>query len=79
MPIVVWPQNEAKVVAVRNACRRLGVQIVLCDAGTGLPGGAMPIADGVILSAARLNKIIRLDPYAQMAIEQSVVRTIVNA
>ncbi|WP_295998513.1 FAD-binding protein, partial [Rugamonas sp.] len=44
--IVTLPDSEAQVVAILAICRELGVAIVPRGAGTGLSGGAMPIADG---------------------------------
>ncbi|MES2537183.1 MAG: FAD-linked oxidase C-terminal domain-containing protein [Pseudomonadota bacterium] len=74
--VVVLPDTEAQVVAILNTCRELAVQIVPRGAGTGLSGGAMPIADGVVLSTARLNRIVRLDPYARSAVVQPGVRNL---
>uniref|UniRef100_UPI0025F5FF8C FAD-linked oxidase C-terminal domain-containing protein n=1 Tax=Rugamonas sp. TaxID=1926287 RepID=UPI0025F5FF8C len=45
-------------------------------AGTGLSGGAMPIADGVVLSTARMNQIVRLDAYSRTAVVQPGVRNL---
>lgn len=72
--VVVLPENDAQVVAILKTCRRLGVPIVPRGAGTGLSGGAMPIADGVVLSTAKLNKIVTLDALARTAIVQPGVR-----
>jgi glycolate oxidase len=74
--VVVLPENEAQVVAVLKVCDRLGVQIVPRGAGTGLSGGATPIADGVVLSTARLNRIVSLDAYARTAVVQPGVRNL---
>jgi glycolate oxidase len=74
--VVALPENEAQVVAILNTCRDLKVPIVPRGAGTGLSGGAMPIADGVVLSTARLNKIVKLDPYARTAVVQPGVRNL---
>ena len=74
--VVVLPQNEAQVVAAINVCRRLQARIVPRGAGTGLSGGAMPIADGVVLSTARLNRILRMDPLARLAVVQPGVRNL---
>ncbi|MFA9217520.1 MAG: FAD-binding protein, partial [Sphingomonadaceae bacterium] len=74
--IVTLPDSEAQVIAVLEVCRRLQVPIVPRGAGTGLSGGAMPIADGVVLSTARLNQIVRLDPYARSAVVQPGVRNL---
>jgi glycolate oxidase len=74
--VVVLPQTEAQIIAILKICQRLEVPIVPRGAGTGLSGGAMPIADGVVLSTARLNKIVRLDPYARVAVVQPGVRNL---
>ena len=77
MPMVVaLPQTEAQVAAILRTCRDLKVRIVPRGAGTGLSGGATPIADGLVLSTARLNKIIKVDPYARTAIVQPGVRNL---
>lgn len=74
--IVVLPDSEAQVLAALRVCRELGVPIVPRGAGTGLSGGAMPIADGVVLSTARLNRIVRLDAYSRTAVVQPGVRNL---
>jgi len=74
--VVALPETEAQVIAVLRACHELQVPIVPRGAGTGLSGGAMPIADGVVLSTARLNRVIRLDPYARTAVVQPGVRNL---
>ena len=74
--VVVLPENEAQIVDILKICLRLSVQVVPRGAGTGLSGGAMPIADGVVLSTARLNKIVKLDPYARIAVVQPGVRNL---
>ena len=74
--VVVLPADEVHVIAAMNVCRRLQAPIVPRGAGTGLSGGAMPIADGVVISTARLNRIVRLDPYSRTAIVQPGVRNL---
>jgi len=74
--IVVLPDSEAQIVAVLGVCRELKVPIVPRGAGTGLSGGAMPIADGVVLSTARLNRIVRMDAYSRTAVVQPGVRNL---
>ncbi|MCG2585384.1 FAD-linked oxidase C-terminal domain-containing protein [Massilia sp. TS11] len=73
---VVLPQDEAQVLAVLNICRELGVPVVPRGAGTGLSGGAQPMREGVVLSTARLNRILRVDPYARLAVVQPGVRNL---
>jgi glycolate oxidase len=74
--VVALPQNEAQIVAILKTCRGMNVPIVPRGAGTGLSGGAMPIADGIVLSTARLNRIVKLDPYARTATVQPGVRNL---
>src|ERR1700712_4764312 len=47
--IVTLPDSEQQVLAILNVCRELKVPIVPRGAGTGLSGGALPIADGVVV------------------------------
>lgn len=74
--VVVLPETEAQVVAILTACRGLKAPIVPRGAGTGLSGGAMPIADGVVLSTARFNKIVKVDAQARTAVVQPGVRNL---
>ena len=74
--IVTLPQNEAQVLAILNTCREMKVPIVPRGAGTGLSGGAMPLADGVVISTARLNRIVRMEPHARLAVVQPGVRNL---
>jgi len=74
--VVVLPENEAQVVAILKTCHDLKVQIVPRGAGTGLSGGAMPIADGVVVSTAKFNKIVSMDKYSRTAVVQPGVRNL---
>ncbi|MEO6917925.1 MAG: FAD-linked oxidase C-terminal domain-containing protein [Collimonas sp.] len=74
--VVALPENEAQVVAILKTCRDLKVPIVPRGAGTGLSGGALPIADGVVLSTAKFTRIVKLDPYARTAVVQPGVRNL---
>ncbi len=77
MPLAVClPESEAQVVDVLRTCHSLGVPVVARGAGTGLSGGAMPHAQGVVLSLARFNKILRLDRDARLAVVQPGVRNL---
>src|SRR5258708_3683748 len=64
---VVIPETEQEVGAALRVCHRLRVPVVARGAGTGLSGGATPLAAGVILSLARLNNVIRVDPVSECA------------
>jgi glycolate oxidase len=74
--VVTLPDTEEQVLAILNICRELKVPIVPRGAGTGLSGGALPIADGVVISTARLNSIVRVEPYARIAVVQPGVRNL---
>jgi glycolate oxidase len=74
--IVTLPDNEEQVLAILKVCRDLKVPIVPRGAGTGLSGGAQPLADGVVISTARLNRILRVEPYARTAVVQPGVRNL---
>jgi len=73
---VVLPETEKQVQDVLIACRRLGVPVVARGAGTGLSGGAMPHAQGVLLGLAKFNKIKHIDRDAAIAIVEPGVRNL---
>jgi FAD/FMN-containing dehydrogenase len=60
--LVVSPQNEAEVVRVLAGCHKLGVPVTPRGAGTGNYGQAMPLAGGVVLSLADMNRVIEVKP-----------------
>ena len=73
---VVLPANEAEVAAALSICAKHGVPVVPRGAGTGLSGGATPHAEGVVLSLARLNALVSIDPVACTATVQPGVRNL---
>ncbi len=73
---VALPRTDAEVRAVLLACRELEVPVVARGAGTGLSGGAMPHPSSVVLSLARLNRILDIDPIARTARVQPGVRNL---
>ena len=58
---VVLPGSAEEVQAVVRLCARERVPFVARGAGTGLSGGALPVADGIVVSVARLNRILEID------------------
>src|SRR3954447_3178403 len=58
---VVLPSSVAQVSAVLRYCRDEGVKVVPRGAGTSLSGGALPLADGVLLGLAKFNRILDID------------------
>ncbi len=59
--VVVLPADVGQVSAVIRAARRAGVPIVPRGSGTGLAGGAVPAEGGIVLSFARLQRILEID------------------
>ena len=73
---VCLPETLEQAQAVLRACRRYNVPVVARGAGTGLSGGALPLADGVILSLARFNRILEIDADNRLARVQPGVRNL---
>jgi glycolate oxidase len=59
--VVVLPSNTQQVAAVLRVCSSMGVKVVPRGAGTSLSGGALPLADGVLLGLAKLSRILDID------------------
>ena len=58
---VVLPRSAAEVQAVVRVCARHKIPFVSRGAGTGLSGGALPAAGGVVISLARMNRILEVN------------------
>jgi len=58
---VVFPLSSAEVSQIVRACNRLGVPYTARGAGTGLSGGAIPARGGVLISLARMTRILEID------------------
>lgn len=74
--LVVMPASTEEVKKTMRLCHRYRVPVVIRGAGTGLSGGAMPHADGVLVSLTRLSEIIEIDPLARTAKVQPGVRNL---
>ena len=74
--LVALPATEAQVVAVLKLCHELRVPLVARGAGTGLSGGATPVAHGVVLSLAKFMRILDIDPQSRTARVQPGVRNL---
>ena len=73
---VALPAREEQVVQVLKLCHQAGVAVIARGAGTGLSGGATPSPGAVVLSLARLNRILAVDPLARTARVQPGVRNL---
>lgn len=74
--LVVMPENRQQVQAVLKICYEQQVPVVARGAGTGLSGGALPLGNGVLLSLAKLNRILEIDPITQTARVEPGVRNL---
>jgi glycolate oxidase len=59
--VVVLPGTTAQVAEVLRYCHDEGIRVVPRGAGTSLSGGALPLADGVLLGMAKFNRIREID------------------
>ena len=59
--LVVLAESTADVQAAVRACNEFSVPFVARGAGTGLSGGALPVAEGIVISLARLTRILEID------------------
>jgi glycolate oxidase len=59
--VVVLPETAEQVAEVLRYCHAEGIKVVPRGAGTSLSGGALPLADGVLLGMAKFNRIREID------------------
>ena len=74
--VVALPETVAQVQSILRLCHAHGVPVVARGAGTGLSGGALPLADGLLLSLAKFNRILNIDVHNAMATVQPGVRNL---
>ncbi|GAC1389586.1 MAG: FAD-linked oxidase C-terminal domain-containing protein [Ktedonobacteraceae bacterium] len=68
--LVVLPTTTEEVQGVVRVCHRERIAFVPRGSGTGLSGGALPIAGGVVISLARMNRILDVDLANQRVVLQ---------
>ena len=59
--VVVLPETTEQVAQILRYCHAEGIKVVPRGAGTSLSGGALPLADGVLLGMAKFNRIREVD------------------
>jgi glycolate oxidase len=70
---VALPSSAAEVQAIVRLCARFGVPFVARGHGTGLSGGALPVAGGLVIALARLNRVLDVDiPNLRVTVEPGV-------
>ncbi|MGA3186594.1 MAG: FAD-linked oxidase C-terminal domain-containing protein [Bryobacteraceae bacterium] len=68
--LVVFPRSTADVVAIVKLAAEYNLPLVGRGAGTGLSGGAIARAGGIVISFARMNRILEIDLANERAIVQ---------
>ena len=71
--VVVLPRSAEEVQQVVRVCAEAGVPFVARGHGTGLSGGALPVAGGVLIVLSRLNRVLEVDiPNCRVTVEPGV-------
>src|SRR2546425_10467911 len=71
---VLLPVSTEDVQAIVRICHREKIPFVARGSGTGLSGGALPVEKGILISLARMNRILEVDlPNARVVVEPGVI------
>jgi len=71
---VLLPNSTEQVQAIVRICHRERIPFVARGSGTGLSGGALPVENGIVISLARMNRILDVDfPNARVVVEPGVI------
>jgi glycolate dehydrogenase FAD-linked subunit len=68
--LVAFPRSTEEVVALVRIANRFGVPVVGRGAGTGLSGGSIPRAGGIVIAFSRMNRILEIDLENERAVVQ---------
>jgi glycolate oxidase len=78
--VAVLPGNAEEVQAVVKLCADAGVPWVARGAGSGLSGGALPVAEGVLIVLTRMNRVLEVDlDNGRVCVEPGVTNLAVSA
>jgi glycolate oxidase len=76
---VVLPSSTEEVAAIVRACFERSVPWVARGSGSGLSGGALPVADGIVIALTRLRAVLEVDlPNQRILVEPGVTNTEVS-
>src|SRR2546429_2878637 len=71
---VLLPNSTEQVQGIVRMCHRERIPFVARGSGTGLSGGALPVENGIVISLARMNRILEVDlPNARVLVEPGVI------
>jgi len=77
---VALPRTTKQVQSVIRICAKYNIPFVARGSGTGLSGGALPAEGSVVLSLARMNRILNIDlPNQQITVQPGVINANVTA
>src|SRR5689334_2549032 len=68
--LVALPATTAEVSAILRYCQENKLKVVPRGAGTSLSGGALPLADGILLGMAKFNRILDIDYANRVVVAQ---------
>ncbi|HLI20664.1 MAG TPA: FAD-binding protein, partial [Stellaceae bacterium] len=68
--LVVLPSSTEEVARILKYCQAEGIKVVPRGAGTSLSGGALPLADGIILGMGKFNRVLEIDYANRCAVVQ---------
>ena len=68
--VVVLPETTAQVAEVLKYAHDNAIKVVPRGAGTSLSGGALPLADGILLGMAKFNRVLEIDYANRCAVVQ---------
>src|SRR6266568_7266393 len=73
---VVLPRTAEQVQAIVRVCAQHQIPFVARGSGTGLSGGALPAEGGIVISFARMNRILEIDiPNQRVVVEPGVINS----
>ena len=68
--VAVLPETADQVAAILRYCRAGGIKVVPRGSGTSLSGGALPLADGVLIGLGKFNRVLEIDYANRCAVVQ---------
>jgi glycolate oxidase len=68
--VVVLPETTAQVSAILAYAHENGIKVVPRGSGTSLSGGALPLADGILLGLSKFNRVLEIDYANRCAVVQ---------
>jgi glycolate oxidase len=66
--LVVLPESAGQVAQIVAACAEAGIPFIARGSGTGLSGGALPRADGVLIVMSKMRRVLAIDPVSRRAV-----------